>query len=83
MNLKASFLFSAAVTVLLNAAGCAEWQTTPVTVDQYRGLAVNRMIETQTMYPEHAWQEQQVMTLDAGKCPWPTRKPWPWKGWSR
>ena len=49
-------------------SGCAEWRTTPDMVDAHHGLAVRQMIENQTLYPEHAEQEQQVMTLDGRKA---------------
>ena len=64
MNLKLLLWYASFAIALLSAASCTEWQTTPVTVDRYQGYAVNRMIDTQTMYPEHARREQQVMTMD-------------------
>jgi hypothetical protein len=67
MNQKRSLFFSALTIFILNGASCAEWQTTPVTVDRNRGVAVSTMIENQTMYPEHTHQDRQVMAIDGPK----------------
>ncbi len=52
---------------LLTLSGCADWNSTPSTVDQHHGLAVREMIKNQTLYPEHGRQPKQVLSLDAKK----------------
>lgn len=53
---------------LLFMAGCADWQTTPTTVDKHFGKAVKNMVANQTLYPEHSQQLlPEVRSLDGQK----------------
>lgn len=52
---------------VMTVAGCADWQTTPTTVDEHHGVAVNNMIKNQTLYPEHSLEHRQVLILDGQK----------------
>lgn len=47
--------------------GCADWQTTPTTVDEHHGMAVRQMIQSQTLYPEHSQEFRQDLFLDGQK----------------
>lgn len=48
--------------------GCADWQTTPTTVDEHHGMAVRQMIQSQTLYPEHSQEFRQELILDGQKA---------------
>ncbi|MEE9412922.1 MAG: hypothetical protein V3V22_07705 [Methylococcales bacterium] len=48
-------------------SGCADWQTTPTTVDENHGFAVRQMISNQTLYPEHSQSLKQVTVMDGSK----------------
>ena len=58
----------AGLTVFVNLlSGCADWQTTPTTVDEHHGFAVRKMIADQTLYPEHSQTITEVTVMDGPK----------------
>jgi|APLak6261664116_1056043.scaffolds.fasta_scaffold103611_1 hypothetical protein len=68
MTLPKTFIIAGLSICLLNVAGCVDWQSTPVTVDKYQGMAVKNMMANQTLYPEHSQQPRQVLLIDGQKA---------------
>lgn len=68
MTLAKAFIITGLSVCFLNVAGCADWQTTPTTVDRHHGMAVKNMIANQTLYPEHGQQPRQVLLIDGQKA---------------
>ena len=68
MSLSNNIVFTGLASILLTITGCADWRTTPETVDRYHGMAVKNMIENQTLYPEHNLQHRQVLSIDGPKA---------------
>lgn len=67
MSAFKSTTFISLTACLFTLTGCADWQTTPTTVDEHHGLAVRNMIRNQTLYPEHSLEHRQVLILDGQK----------------
>lgn len=51
----------------LSMSGCADWQTTPTTLDKHHGVAYRQMVKNQTLYPEHSKEIRQELILDGQK----------------
>lgn len=47
--------------------GCADWQTTPTTLDEHHGAAFRQMVQNQTLYPEHGKVPRQELYIDGQK----------------
>lgn len=58
----------ASLWLLTLMAGCAEWDSRPVVVDQNFGQAVNNMVKNQTLYPGHGQDDNPVTGLDGKKA---------------
>ncbi len=65
--LKIRLLLAGLTLFVVLLQGCSDWQTTPVTVDEYHGVAVREMIKNQTLYPEHTQTIQEVTVFDGRK----------------
>ncbi len=63
---KSHLVLGCFILTILNAVACSEWQTTPVTVDKYRGVAVNSMIDRQTLNP-HPHEDLNPIPMDGQK----------------
>lgn len=55
------------IMLSLFMSGCADWQTTPTSVDKNHGVAFRQMVNNQTLYPEHGKEFRQVLMLDGQK----------------
>lgn len=59
-----------AVTVFIAPqllTGCADWQTTPRTLDEHHGVAFRQMVQNQTLYPDHGKVSRQELYIDGQK----------------
>lgn len=59
-----------AITVIITPQllnGCADWQTTPTTLDKHHGAAFRQMVQSQTLYPEHGKEFRQELYIDGQK----------------
>jgi len=54
--------------LLMLIAGCAEWNSVPVVVDQNFGNAYHAMVKNQTLYPEHGQNDKPILSLDGQKA---------------
>lgn len=68
MILGKTFIITGLSICLLTMAGCADWQTTPTTVDKHFGKAVKNMVANQTLHPEHSRQHRQELFIDGQKA---------------
>ena len=59
---------AAGLLLLTMVAGCAEWDSHPVVVQQNYGRAVNNMVKNQTLYPEHGQNDRPLLSLDGQKA---------------
>ena len=68
MKTLSPFMMTGFTSILLSMSGCADWRTTPETVDRYHGVAVKNMISNQTLHPEHGLKHRQVLSIDGPKA---------------
>lgn len=61
-------MFVVGLCVLMFMTACAEWNSTPVVVEQNFGSAVRNMVKNQTLYPEHGQNDRPILTLDGQKA---------------
>lgn len=54
--------------VLTLFAGCSEWNSHPVVVEQNFGRAYHNMVKNQTLYPEHGQDDKPVLGMDGRKA---------------
>lgn len=64
-NIRATM---AGLCLLTLMTSCAEWDSTPVVVDQNFGQAVNNMVKNQTLYPGHGQDDNPILMLDGQKA---------------
>lgn len=55
------------IMLSLFMSGCADWQTTPTSVDENHGVAFRQMVKNQTLYPENGKEFRQELILDGQK----------------
>ena len=55
------------LVMTLSLSACAEWQSPPKHLDENFGNSVRHVINAQTLYPENAYNDKPIMTLDGQK----------------